>query len=138
MSTLLDKPYLIDFPKIGEPSLGYISVAEKNNLPFIPKRVYWTYFTPENIERGGHAHIELQQVLIAVSGSIKVIVETITGEKYNFNLNKPNLGLFIPKKVWRTMQYSHSAVQICIASTEYLESDYIRDYNLFKKQILTE
>ena len=138
MSILLDKPYLIDFPKIGEPSLGYISVAEKNNLPFIPKRVYWTYFTPENIERGGHAHIELQQVLIAVSGSIKVIVETITGEKYNFNLNKPNLGLFIPKKVWRTMQYSHSAVQICIASTEYLESDYIRDYNLFKKQILTE
>ena len=138
MSTLLDKPYLIDFPKIGEPSLGYISVAEKNNLPFIPKRVYWTYFTPENIERGGHAHIELQQVLIAVSGSIKVIIETITGEKYNFNLNKPNLGLFIPKKVWRTMQYSHSAVQICIASTEYLESDYIRDYNLFKKQILTE
>ena len=138
MNTLLDKPFLIDFPKIGEPSLGYISVAEKNNLPFIPKRVYWTYFTPENIERGGHAHIELQQVLIAVSGSIKVIVETITGEKYNFNLNKPNLGLFIPKKVWRTMQYSHSAVQICIASTEYLESDYIRDYNLFKKQILTE
>ena len=138
MNTLLDKPFLIDFPKIGEPSLGYISVAEKNNLPFIPKRVYWTYFTPENIERGGHAHIELQQVLIAVSGSIKVIVETITGEKYNFNLNKPNLGLFIPKKVWRTMQYSHSAVQICIASIEYLESDYIRDYNVFKKQILTE
>ena len=71
MSTLLDKPYLIDFPKIGEPSLGYISVAEKNNLPFIPKRVYWTYFTPENIERGGHAHIELQQVLIAsTNGSV--------------------------------------------------------------------
>lgn len=135
MNTLLDKPYLIDFPKIGEPSLGYISVAEKTNLPFIPKRVYWTYFTPENIERGGHAHIELQQVLIAVSGSIKVEIETITGEKYNFNLNKPNLGLFIPKKVWRTMQYSHNAVQVCIASIEYLENDYIRDYKLFKKLI---
>jgi hypothetical protein len=132
MSILLDKPYLINFPKIGEPSLGYISVAEKMNLPFKPKRVYWTYFTPENIERGGHAHIELQQVLIAVSGSIKVVIETITGEKHNFNLNKPNLGLFIPKKAWRTMQYSHNAVQVCIASNEYNEDDYIRNYEDFK------
>jgi hypothetical protein len=133
MSTLLDRPYLIDFPKIGDPYLGYISVAEKTNLPFIPKRVYWTYFTPESIERGGHAHIQLQQVLIAVSGSIKITIETVLGEKYNFNLNKPNLGLFIPKKSWRTMQYSHNAVQVCIASIEYNESDYIRKYQDFKK-----
>tara|TARA_B100000035_G_scaffold298230_1_gene291763 strand:+ start:768 stop:1175 length:408 start_codon:yes stop_codon:yes gene_type:complete len=132
MSSHIENPYLIDFPKIGEPALGYISVAEKANLPFIPKRVYWTYFTPENIERGGHAHIQLQQVLIAVSGSIKVKIETIKGDKYNFNLNTPDLGLFIPKKSWRTMQYSHNAVQICIASIEYKEDDYIRQYKFFK------
>tara|TARA_B110001452_G_scaffold122025_1_gene101212 strand:- start:863 stop:1264 length:402 start_codon:yes stop_codon:yes gene_type:complete len=131
----IEKPQIISFPKIGEPSLGYISVAEKTNLPFIPKRVYWTYFTPENVERGGHAHVELQQILIAVSGSIKVTIETIRGEKYNFNLNKPNLGLFIPKKAWRTMQYSHNAVQVCIASIKYEENDYIRDYKLFKNLI---
>tara|TARA_B100000035_G_scaffold237455_1_gene205707 strand:- start:257 stop:664 length:408 start_codon:yes stop_codon:yes gene_type:complete len=135
MTSHLENPYLIDFPKIGEPALGYISVAEKANLPFIPKRVYWTYFTPENIERGGHAHIQLQQVLIAVAGSIKVKIETIKGDKYNFNLNTPDLGLFIPKKSWRTMQYSHNAVQICIASIEYKEEDYIRQYKFFKNLI---
>ena len=75
-------------------------MLKKIIYPLFLKEFIGLIFTPENIERGGHAHIELQQVLIAVSGSIfSSLVETITGEKYNFNLNKPNLGLFIPKKV---------------------------------------
>mgnify|MGYP006142162583 CR=1 FL=1 len=129
----LDKPYLINFPKIGEPTLGYISVAEKTNLPFIPKRVYWTYFTPENIERGGHSHIELEQILIAIAGQIKVSIELINGEKFDFILDKPSKGLYVPKKGWRTMKYSHNAVLLCIASIEYDEKDYIRQYQDFKR-----
>jgi hypothetical protein len=54
------KPHLINFSKIGSSQLGYISVAEKENLPFVPKRIYWTYFTPEDVTRGGHAHVELE------------------------------------------------------------------------------
>jgi hypothetical protein len=131
MSTLLDKPYLIDFSKIGEPSLGYISVAEKTNLPFTPKRIYWTYFTPEDVERGGHAHIELEQILIAVAGKIKVSIGLVNGKIFEFNLDKPNLGVYIPKKSWRNMKYSHNAVQICIASIEYDEDDYIRNHKEF-------
>lgn len=133
MSKLLDKPYLIDFPKIGGPSLGYISVAEKTNLPFAPKRVYWTYFTPENIERGGHSHIELEQILIAIAGQIKVSIELINGEKFDFILDKPSKGLYVPKKSWRTMKYSHNAVLLCIASIEYDEKDYVRQYKDFKR-----
>ena len=134
MSILLDKPYLIDFPKIGEAALGYISVAEKVNLPFVPKRIYWTYYVPKNVERGGHAHKELEQILIAMAGQIKISIELINGKKMNFTLDKPCQGLYIPKKSWRTMRYSHKALQVCIASIEYDEADYIRDYKEFKKQ----
>jgi hypothetical protein len=126
-----NKPFLVNFPKIGEPSLGYISIAEKENLPFVPKRIYWTYFTPEEIKRGGHSHYELQQILVAVSGKIIVETELLNGIKNEFILDKPNIGLFIPKNCWRNMMYSHNAVQMCIASHEYNENDYIRDYNIF-------
>ena len=55
------KPHIIEFPKIGSSALGYISLAEKDKLPFKTQRVYWTYFTPEDVERGNHAHFELLQ-----------------------------------------------------------------------------
>ena len=124
-------PFIVEFPKIGGPELGYISVAEKENLPFVPKRIYWTYFTPEEVERGCHSHFDLHQILIAVSGRIEVTTELLSGEKNTFILERPNMGLFIPKMCWRNMKYSHNAVQICIASNEYDEKDYIRDYSEF-------
>jgi len=129
-----DKPYLIQFNRIGEPAIGYISVAEVQELiPFEIKRVYWTYFTPENITRGGHAHQILEQVLIAVAGRIIVQTELPNGLVQEFVLDSPNKGLFIPQLCWRTMKYSHNAVQLCIANSGYEESDYIRDYDEFKK-----
>ena len=133
MNQRFDKPFLIEFPKIGELANGYISIAEKKYLPFIPKRIYWTYFTPESVERGGHAHINLEQILIAVSGEINLQIETFEDEIFNYILNSPSVGVYVPKKSWRTMRYSHNAVQICIASIEYDETDYIRDYKEFKK-----
>lgn len=126
-----EKPFLIEFPKIGKPELGFISLAEKENLPFVPRRIYWTYFTPEDVERGGHSHYDLHQILIAVAGKVEVTTELLNGEKQTFILDKPNIGLFIPKMCWRTMKYTHNAVQMCIASNEYDEADYIRDYEVF-------
>ncbi|MEO7561814.1 MAG: FdtA/QdtA family cupin domain-containing protein [Ferruginibacter sp.] len=130
---MMQEPYLMEFPKIGNSSLGYISVAENATLPFEVKRIYWTYYTPENVERGGHAHYELEQVLVAVAGKIIVGVEMLDGKKFEFVLDNPNIGLYIPKGVWRTLKYTHNAVQMCIASCVYKESDYIRDYEDFKK-----
>lgn len=123
-------PQLIDFPKIGSRDIGYVSIAEK--LPFDIKRVYWTYYTPEDVARGGHAHYELEQILIAVSGTITVHTQTVTGEDNRFILTNPNQGLYIPKMCWRNLKYSHNAVQICLASQEYTEKDYIRNYETFK------
>ena len=130
---IIKEPHIINFPKIGNPTLGYISLAENETLPFSVKRVYWTYFTPENVERGSHAHHQLEQILVAVAGKITVNTEMPDGSKNKFILDSPNQGVFLPKNSWHIMQYSHNAVQMCIASIAYDERDYVRDYNEFKR-----
>jgi hypothetical protein len=129
---MIYEPYLITFPKIGNSKLGYISLAEKENLPFAVKRIYWTYFTPEEVERGAHAHYELEQILVAVAGKITVHTEMPDGSEKIFVLESPDKGVFLPKLSWHVMQYSHNAVQMCIASMVYEEKDYIRNYTNFK------
>lgn len=125
-------PKLINFNKIGSPSLGYISVAENvDNIPFEVKRVYWTYYTPQDVTRGGHAHHDLEQVIVAVSGTITFTTEDLKGNKEEFILDSPDKGLYIPKLIWRDIKFSHNAVLLCMASEKYLESDYIRDYKTF-------
>lgn len=126
------EPYILNFPKIGNPSLGYISLAENELLPFDVKRIYWTYFTPESVERGGHSHLELEQILVAVAGQIIIKTEMPGNIQNTFILDSPDKGLYIPKLCWREMKYTHNAVQMCIASIVYDEADYIRDYNEFK------
>jgi dTDP-4-dehydrorhamnose 3,5-epimerase-like enzyme len=114
--------------------LGYITVAEyQKNIPFDIKRVYWTYFTPNDVLRGGHAHKKLNQVIFAVSGIITFTTEDLQGNKETFVLDTPNKGLFLPEKYWRDIQFSHNAVLLCLASEVYTAEDYIRDYDEFKK-----
>ena len=130
---MIKEPTIINFPKIGNSSLGYISLAENENLPFEVRRIYWTYFTPEDVERGGHSHIDLEQILVAVAGTIIVKTEMPGGIKDTFVLDNPSMGLLIPQFCWREMKYKNNAVQMCIASIAYDENDYIRDYDVFKK-----
>lgn len=126
-------PCIIEFPKIGSSGLGYISVAEvEKNIPFDIKRVYWTYYTPDSVLRGGHAHKKLRQVIFAVGGRIEFNLETFHGQRLHFVLDQPNMGLYIPELVWRDIRFSHSAVLLCLASEIYLESDYFRNYEDFK------
>ena len=130
----MNKPHIIELEKIGSPSLGYITVAEyQKNIPFDIKRVYWTYFTPNDVLRGGHAHKKLNQVIFAVSGIITFTTEDLQGNKETFVLDTPNKGLFLPEKYWRDIQFSHNAVLLCLASEAYTAEDYIRDYDEFKK-----
>ncbi len=128
-----EKPHLINFPSIGSSELGYITVAEHNsNVPFEIKRVYWTYYTPQSVQRGGHAHHNLTQLIFSVSSNITIKTESLDGEKETFILDSPNVGLYIPKLYWRDIIFSHSAVLLCLASEPYLVEDYIRDYGQFK------
>ena len=123
----------IDLDRIGNPSLGFITIAENSkNIPFDIKRVYWTYYTPQDVIRGGHAHKHLEQLIFAVSGVIEFNTEDQDGNKQTFILDNPSRGLYIPRLIWRDIKFSHSAVLLCLASEEYDEEDYFRDYNEFK------
>jgi hypothetical protein len=127
-------PQLINFKKIGTSTEGYISIFQNGSeMPFEVKRCFWTYYTPEEVVRGRHAHYDTEMLLIAAAGRIIVYTEMPNGNKETFILDKPELGLFLPKLCWHTMQYSHNAVQLVLASTIYEEKDYIRNYDDFIK-----
>jgi dTDP-4-dehydrorhamnose 3,5-epimerase-like enzyme len=133
-SIITEKPCILLFDKIGNSTIGYVSIAENNkNIPFKIKRTYWTYYTPNEVIRGNHAHKSLNQVIVAVSGEIKFSLEDINNNKSEFILSNPWQGLFIPPYHWRTIEFSHNAVLLCLASEEYDEQDYIRSYDEFKK-----
>lgn len=137
MKTNKVSPKLINLNKIGSPNLGYISVLENEDgiIPFEIKRVYWTYFTPNHVKRGAHAHKKLEQVIIAVSGIIDFELEDKQGNFYQFTLDTPNKALYIPKGYWRDIRFSHNAVLLCLASEKYDEKDYVRNYKEFKNKI---
>jgi hypothetical protein len=129
-----NQPELIQFPKIGSPMEGYLSIGQSNaHIPFDIKRVFWTYFTPDSVTRGRHTHYSTQMILIALSGIVVVKTEDIHGNKQEFVLKNPSEGLYIPPLTWHEMEYSHTAVQLVITNSEYDEKDYIRSYDEFKK-----
>ena len=125
-------PALLEIPTIGRFNSGYISVAEHENLvPFNIKRVYWTYSVPHEVQRGHHAHKDLEQLIFAVNGSIEMTLINQEGRTFDFLLDHPSKGLYIPPLHWRTIKFSDNAVLLCLASDVYKESDYIRDYDQF-------
>ena len=127
------EPHFITFPSNGGLEIGYLSVAENfQAVPFEIKRVFWAYYTPDSILRGRHAHHNTEMILIAAAGRIIVTTEMRNEKPKTFILDKPSIGIYIPKLCWHTMQYSHNSVQVVLTSTEYDENDYIRDYNIFK------
>lgn len=129
---MIDKVRFIDIPKITAPDgRGNLSVVEKETLPYDIKRVYYLYDVPSNSTRGGHAHKELQQCLIALSGSFIVVIDD-GEERKEILLNRPDKGLLIPNGIWRQLiEFSAGAVCLSLVSAEYDEADYIREYSDF-------
>jgi len=126
------EPYIIEFSKHGGIDIGYITALNTSkDLPFEVKRLFITYYTPDLIVRGRHAHFTTEQILFAVSEKIVVNTESADKKLNSFLLDTPYKGLYIPPNVWHTMQYQKNATQLVLASTEYNESDYLRDYDKF-------
>ena len=122
---------ILNLPKI-EDRRGNLSVIEKNNIPFSIKRVYYLYDVPTGAERGGHAHIEQEEFIVSVSGSFDVVLNNGEEERV-FSLNNPNQGLYVAQKTWRELRnFSSGAVCLVVSSGEFIEDDYIRDFDDFK------
>ena len=131
INTTIKNIQLIDIPKI-EDTRGNLSVIEKNIIPFSIKRVYYLYDVPSDAYRGGHAHKDQMELLVALSGSFEVLLDD-GNKKTKVMLNKPNKGLLIPIGIWRELEnFSSGSVCLVLASDEFIESDYIRDYDSFK------
>ena len=115
---------------------GNITIVEgQKNVPFDVKRIYYLYDIPGGEARGGHAHKELQQLIVAASGSFDVMLDDGINKKL-VTLNRPDYGLFVVPGIWRElMEFSSGAICLVLASEVYNELDYIRsftDFTIFK------
>lgn len=131
MSTVYDCN-IIELDKHHSDRKGNLSVVENAiTVPFDVKRVYYLYDVPGGESRGGHAHKDLYQLIVAASGSFSVTLDD--GKiKRTFLLNRPNYGLLVVPGIWRTLDdFSSGAVCMVLASEKYDEQDYIRDYSDF-------
>lgn len=122
---------VIDLPKIHNRSGNITPVHGEQDIPFAVKRVYYLYDIPGGENRGGHAHYQLHQLLVAASGSFDVILDDGRMRK-TVSLNRPNVGLLITPGIWRDLvNFSSGAVLLVLASSLYNADDYIRDYEQF-------
>ena len=124
---------LIELPKFLD-ERGNLSFAENNNqIPFTIKRTYWLYDVPGGVARGGHAEINNEELIIAMSGSFDITVDDGVQQK-TFTLNRSYYGLYIPKGLWRTMDnFSTNSLALEFANTVYDRSDYVENYEDFLK-----
>jgi dTDP-4-dehydrorhamnose 3,5-epimerase-like enzyme len=131
----LDQVKLIQLPKISDPRGNLTFIEGGSHIPFGIERVYYLYDVPGGAERGGHAHKNLQQLIIAMSGSFDVVL-TDGKEKKRFHLNRSYEGLYIPTMLWRELDnFSSGSVCMVLASNTYDENDYYRDYNEYMEAL---
>lgn len=131
---MLENCKIISLPKFSNEKGDLSFIESGNHIPFEINRIYYLYSNNSN-ERGNHAHKNLYQLLIAVNGSFCVTLDD-GYKREDYFLNKPNEGLLICPMIWRTLSnFSKNSVCLVLASLEYSEDDYFRDYNVFIKNL---
>jgi len=128
----LDKCRIVDLPKISDPRGNLTFIEGQSHVPFDIQRVYYLYDVPGGAERGGHAHKELHQLIIAMAGSFDVVLDDGSEHK-RFHLNRSYYGLYVCSMIWRELDnFSSGSVCMVLASNRYDESDYYRDYEQYR------
>ena len=126
---------ILSFDVFGDSRGKLISLEGNKNVPFEIKRVYYIYDTSPEQDRGMHAHQNLEQIVIAMDGACQFVLDDGRARKSVW-LNRPDVGLYIGKNMWREMRhFSYGCKLMILASDHYDENEYIRDYLLFKKMV---
>jgi len=126
---------IINFPKIVDPRGNLTFLQNPNQIPFIIKRVFWTYDVPGGEKRGGHAYKNQEEIIIALSGSFDVIITHSSGLEEKINLNRSYFGLYVPAKTWRHMEnFSTNALSLHLCNSEFDENDYIRNFEFISDE----
>jgi len=126
---------MVNLPKINEPRGNLTFIEGGRHIPFEIKRVYYLYDVPGGAERGGHAHKDLHQLIIAMSGSFDVVLNDGT-QKKRFHLNRSYSGIYICPMIWRELDnFSSGSVCMVLASNFYDEADYYRNYEEFVRAL---
>ena len=129
------KPALIDLPKFLDLRGNLSFVEEETHIPVKIKRVYWIYDVPGGEHRGGHAFKQTDELIIALSGSFDLNLHDGTTE-YKYSLNRSYYGVVVPRMIWRMIDnFSTNSLAMIIASTDFSESDYIRNFEEFRKML---
>jgi hypothetical protein len=129
---------VIELPRIHSLSGNITPVYGGEHIPFDIARVYYLYDVPGGETRGGHAHKNLQQLIVAASGSFDVLLDD-GGNRKVVNLNRPYYGLYLPRLIWRELlNFSSGGICLVLASEIYDESDYYRDYETFVRDARSE
>ncbi|MGH7950334.1 MAG: sugar 3,4-ketoisomerase [Limisphaerales bacterium] len=131
----LEKCKLVDLPRIQDARGNLTFVEGGRHVPFDIKRVYYLYDVPGGAERGGHAHKDLHQLIVAMSGSFDIVLDDGNNKK-RIHLNRSYFGLYVCPMIWREMDnFSSGAVCLVLASNLYDAADYYRDYDQFLKAL---
>lgn len=126
---------IIELPKISDPRGNLTFIEGNRHIPFDIKRTYYLYDVPGGAERGGHAHKELHQLIIAMSGSFDVLLDDGWAKK-RYHLNRSYYGLYVCPMMWRELDnFSSGSVCMVLASNYFDDDDYYRDYELFVKTV---
>ncbi|WP_346295500.1 FdtA/QdtA family cupin domain-containing protein [Rhodopseudomonas sp. P1] len=127
----VDECRILDLPKICDPRGNLTFIEGERHIPFDIRRVYYLYDVPGGSDRGSHAHRDLHQFVVAMSGSFDVELDDGRSKK-RFHLNRSYYGLYICPMMWRQLDnFSSGAVCMVLASELYSENDYVRDYKAF-------
>lgn len=129
----IQQPRIINLPKILDDRGNLTFMEGEKHIPFKIKRTYWIYDVPGGEVRGGHAYRNMHEFIIAISGSFDVVLDNFRETKI-YPLNRSYFGLYVPNMVWRKLEnFSTNSLCLILASDDYNEADYIRDYEQFKQ-----
>lgn len=127
---------IMEFPQRGDERGRLVIVEGMQDIPFEIKRIFYIYGSDSEVVRGQHANRRSEFVLINVAGHSKIKVKDGKGNEKIFSLNRPYSGIYLPTMVWKDMyDFSEDSVLLCLASEHYDASEYIRDYNVYEKEI---